>query len=192
MEEIEKALRKKLNAEVAAKPAAADKPAAEEEHGDGSDGEAAGKKEEVKKIEGALNVVRTAKLTQHEAHVDKCQSLDVSVHDGAPHTVEVVDQEGCKKEAEPAADAKAHPHSFFAPVGSSAFADTEELRKELEAKQEELEKVKKANEALEKANHALESKPAGCKGGICAKGLTLVKNGSLKQALKEAKEQTDK
>ena len=58
MEEIEKALRKKLNAEVAAKPAAAEKPAAEEEHGDGSDCEA-----EVKKIEGAINVVRTAKLT---------------------------------------------------------------------------------------------------------------------------------
>ena len=52
MEEIEKELRKKLGVEKA------DKPAAEEEHGDGSDCEA-----EVKKIEGALNVVRTAKLT---------------------------------------------------------------------------------------------------------------------------------
>ena len=145
MEEIEKALRKKLNAEVAAKPAAAEKPAAEEEHGDGSDSEAAEKKEEVKKIEGALNVVRTAKLTQHEAHDDK-----------------------------------------------SEFKDTEELKKELEAKQKELDKVKKANEALEKANEALEHKPASCKGGICAKSLTLVKNGSLKEALKEAKEQADK
>ena len=170
MEEIEKALRKKLNAEVAdktaAKPAAEstceaaaaekpEKPAAEEETGDGSDCEAAEKKEEVKKIEGALDVVRTAKKTQHEAEV--------------------------------------HPHSFFAPIGSSKFADTEELKRELEAKQEELEKVKKANDALEKANQALESKkPEPCKGGICAKSLTLVKNGSLKQSLKESKEQADK
>ena len=90
MEEIEKALRKKLNIEEAAKHDTCEKPAkpaAEEEHEDGSDCEAAEKKEEVKKIEGALNVVRTAKLSQHEAHVDKCQSLDVKLHDDAPHTV---------------------------------------------------------------------------------------------------------
>ena len=88
MEEIERALRKKLGAEEASKPAAtvkAAKPAAEAENEEESDSEVAEKKNEVKKIEGALGVVRTAKLTQHEAHVDKDQCLDVKVHDSCSH-----------------------------------------------------------------------------------------------------------
>ena len=88
MEEIERALRKKLGAEEATKPAATEKaakPAAEAENEEESDGEAAEKKNEVKKIEGALGVIRTAKLTQHEAHVGKDQSLSVKVHDSCGH-----------------------------------------------------------------------------------------------------------
>ena len=102
-----------------------------------------------------------------------------------------------KKETKPAADTcdegcETHSHSFFAPAGSKQFDDTEELKRELEAKKEELQKVRKANEALEKANKSLENRKPECKGGICATGLTLVKNGNLKQALKETKELHDK